>query len=148
MLKIMVKCNLILGNHRVADKYINMLAKTWAYSDWAEQYRRFIGHPELVSQDPELGWQQRNLPKGINGERFIQMEVLFGDLLAIIKANPRNAIARDYAVAFAVVARQQNMVDELFDLLKSLPQSGEIPQMLTQAHDYFHQWDNNKTLEP
>lgn len=148
MLKIMVKCNLILGNHSVAEKYINMLAKTWAYSDWAEQYRRFIGHPELVSHDPELGWQQRNLPKGINGERFIQMEVLFGDLLAIIKANPRNTIARDYAVAFAVVARQQNMVDELFDLLKSLPQSGEIPQMLTQAHDYFHQWDKNKTLEP
>ncbi len=53
-LKYMVKCALLNGEYKLAQKYNNVLHKTWFHSDWADKYQRFIDNPELIKEDAEF----------------------------------------------------------------------------------------------
>ena len=60
-LKRLVQTNLIFGNYAVAQKYIRILEKTFAYSDWARSQRRFLNNDRAVDADLLLGRLRRNL---------------------------------------------------------------------------------------
>lgn len=51
-LRQMTRCALLKGEWRLAEKYINLLSRTTFQKEWAEQQRRYIGHPELLNEDP------------------------------------------------------------------------------------------------
>lgn len=53
-LKFMARCALLKGEWKVAEKYLNLLKKTRYHREWAEKYEEYIGHPELMEQDPAL----------------------------------------------------------------------------------------------
>ena len=55
MLLRLIQTNLIYGYDNVAEKYIRLLEQTLAYADKASRYRQFLGHPEKMKADPELG---------------------------------------------------------------------------------------------
>lgn len=61
MLKRLVKTNLIYGEYKVAEKYIDLLEKTAYYKKWAGEQRRFLYNDEAVEQDPLLGKKRRGL---------------------------------------------------------------------------------------
>ena len=54
-IKMLIKTELINGNFKIAERYINVLKKTLHYKNWAEKYERMLFKPELVNSDPELG---------------------------------------------------------------------------------------------
>ena len=51
-LRLMVHCALIKEEWALAEKYLDLLAKTTFYADWAAERRRYVRHPELVEKDP------------------------------------------------------------------------------------------------
>lgn len=51
-LRLMVRCALLKGEWDLANKYLNLLSRTLFHKEWAESQRRFVGHPELLAQDP------------------------------------------------------------------------------------------------
>jgi hypothetical protein len=53
-LKYMVKCSLVNGEFALAQKYINVLKKTFFYSDWAAKYQQYIDAPKRIAEDDEL----------------------------------------------------------------------------------------------
>lgn len=54
-IKYMVKACLVNGDYELARHYNDMLARTIYHRDWSEHYGKFIEHPELIADDPELG---------------------------------------------------------------------------------------------
>lgn len=60
-IKILAQTNLIQGNYAVAEKYLNYLDHTLFYSDWAQQYRKFLYNDKAVESDSELGPRRRAL---------------------------------------------------------------------------------------
>lgn len=61
MLKRLVQTNLIYGEYKVAEKYIDLLEKTAYYRDWARDHRRFLNNDKAVGEDPLLGEKRRGL---------------------------------------------------------------------------------------
>jgi len=61
MLKRLVETNLIYGEYKVAEKYIDLLAQTAYYREWAREQRRFLYNDEAVEQDHSLGEKRRGL---------------------------------------------------------------------------------------
>ncbi len=53
-LRFMARCALLKSEWKVAEKYLNLLKKTRYHRAWAERYEKFIGHPELMREDPNL----------------------------------------------------------------------------------------------
>ena len=54
-IKILAQTNIAQGNYALAEKYLNYLDHTLFYSDWAQQYRKFLYNDKAVESDPELG---------------------------------------------------------------------------------------------
>lgn len=125
MLKMLVKTNLIYGEFPIAEKYLNMLSKTWAYKEWAENMRHFLNNDKAIEADPELGMKRKDLTKK---DAFTLMDGPFVDLLNIIEANPNDRAAVEYAIAYLLLARDKDntnhFVEEFYktDALKTLPQ--------------------------
>jgi hypothetical protein len=70
MMKRLIQTNLILGAYPVAEKYIDVLEKTFAYRSWAKEMRPFLNNDEALEKDPLLGAKRRALSKG-NSLMFI-----------------------------------------------------------------------------
>lgn len=87
----LIETNLIMGQEKVAEKYIAILEETKFYAEKANSYRKFLGHPELVQSDPYLGPLQKITAslQGISGETLV-------DLNMIVDRNPDYQPAKDY----------------------------------------------------
>lgn len=62
-IKLLIKTELINGNFRMAEKYINILKRTLHYRAIAMRYEKMINNSALVRSDPELGEKQELIPK-------------------------------------------------------------------------------------
>ncbi|MBK7713042.1 MAG: hypothetical protein IPJ37_20460 [Bacteroidales bacterium] len=94
-IKMLIKTELINGNFRIAERYINVLKKTLHYRQWAVIYERMLFNPEMVKSDPELGRKMRLLP----AEDFLIVTEDFRNLETMLKSNPGNRIAFEYKLA-------------------------------------------------
>ena len=92
-LKRLVKTNLIFGHYAVAEKYLNLIAKTTFHREWAEQYRAFLYNDAAVDADAELGEKRRCLSKQ---DRFAMFYGWLPELEDILEANPKNEKAMTY----------------------------------------------------
>ena len=54
-LQALVKMNLVMGAHDVAEKYISILERTLFYKGWASSMRAFLGNEDAIKADNELG---------------------------------------------------------------------------------------------
>lgn len=53
-LKLMARCALLKEEWKVAEKYLKLLQKTRYHREWAEKYLPYVGHRELIKQDPAM----------------------------------------------------------------------------------------------
>lgn len=88
-LKRLVQTNLIFGNYAVAQKYIRILEKTFAYSDWARSQRRFLNNDRAVDADLLLGRLRRNLP---SPSQLSYIEGVEPDLLTRAEQHPEEKL--------------------------------------------------------
>ncbi len=102
MLKRLVQTNLILGEYAVAEKYLDLLDKTYSYSDWSEAQRRFLYRDDLLMQDEEYALKRNSLPLQ---NRLAQTQGIVADFEQLIEANPQNKAAMHYLGASYLLAK-------------------------------------------
>ncbi|MGM0530784.1 MAG: DUF6057 family protein, partial [Bacteroidota bacterium] len=101
-LKLLAKTNLINGNYRMAEKYINMLKKSVNYRTWAKEYEALLYEPERVQSHPELGEKIKLLPKE---DFFIQLNTPQNNIPLLLNANQTNRKAFEYKMAWYLLTK-------------------------------------------
>ncbi len=94
-LKMLIKTELINGNYRVAEKYINDLGKTLHYRKQASKYEKLLKNPDLIRSDPELGRKLLLLP----GTDFFIRPDDRDNINLLFYSNPSNLKAFEYRLA-------------------------------------------------
>ena len=94
-IKMLIKTDLINGNYKIAQRYINVLKRTLHFRKWAEKYERMNFNPVLINSDPELGEKIGLLPKNdfFIGSNDVQ------NIDTLLKGNPDNKKAFEYKIA-------------------------------------------------
>jgi len=94
-IKMLIKTELINGNYKIAQRYINVLKRTSHFREWAERIEKMNFSPALIHADAELGEKLRTLPKRdfFIGSNDIQ------NIDTLLKINPHNKKAFEYKMA-------------------------------------------------
>lgn len=127
-IKMLIKTELINGNFKIAERYINVLKKTLHYRKWARKYERMLYRPELVNSDQELGGKIRLLPK----EDFFIVTDDFRNLDMLLQGNPENRIAFEYKMAKLLLEKDLMEVGSEIKKLKGLGYA-QIPRHIEEA---------------
>ncbi len=101
MMMRLIRTNLAWGAYGIAGKYITEMEKTWGYRKEARDMRRFLWNDAAVEADPELGYLRRCIPPV---DHFVGMDP-HKDLELILSVEPDNTAARDYYVAYMLLAK-------------------------------------------
>lgn len=94
--KRLAETNLIMGNYKVARKYLEVLRKTMFYRTWANETLALLGNEEAINRHPEYGRLRSYLVK----EDFFFSEKEISQMLGQqLMANPQNRLAFEYLQA-------------------------------------------------
>ena len=96
----LIKLNLVLGAHDVAEKYIMLLEKTMFYRKWASSMRRFLGDVEAIRGDEEMGMMYASLPLT---DEYARYEGVIGDMRDIHQACPSNFILSQFYELYQIL---------------------------------------------
>ena len=129
----LIETNLILKEDGVAEKYIRLLEQTLFYADRARAYRKFLGHPELVSADPRLGELQR-CTEGCD----IATNDMVDGLEQICRANPNHKAAFHYLGAYHLMSNDLEAFRRFLDTYQDCPALQPLPTCFKRAADYLH----------
>lgn len=150
MLKRLVQTNLIYGTYPIAEKYISVLEKTYAYRDWARSQRKFLYQDEAVENDPVLGARRRMLP---DRNSLAMINGLAGDLELFLKKGPANSAALQYLGAMYLLAKDlegfKALVEKYYgtEFLPALPVHFQeaVIVMSEKEPDYWKRFNISET---
>ena len=151
MLKRLVQTNLIYGTYPVAEKYISILEKTYAYRDWAQSQRKFLYNDEVVESDPILGTRRRMLP---DRNSLAMIKGLAGDLALFLEKGPANSAALQYLGAMYLLAKDlegfKALVEKYYgtEFLPVLPVHFQeaVIVMSEKEPDYWKRFNVSETI--
>ena len=131
-IKMLIKTDLINGDHRSAERHIALLKKTLPYRKWAEKHERMLHKPERVLADPELGAKSKLLPRK---DFFITpSDVLNIDLM--LMSNPENKIAFEYKLACLLLEKDFKSVVYQVKKMQNMDYDC-LPQHIEEAIIFF-----------
>ena len=151
MLKRLVQTNLIYGTYPVAEKYISILEKTYAYRDWAQSQRKYLDNDEVVESDPILGTRRRMLP---DRNSLAMIKGLAGDLALFLEKGPANSAALQYLGAMYLLAKDlegfKALVEKYYgtEFLPVLPVHFQeaVIVMSEKEPDYWKRFNVSETI--
>lgn len=151
MLKRLVQTNLIYGTYPVAEKYISILEKTYAYRDWAQSQRKYLYNDEVVESDPILGTRRRMLP---DRNSLAMIKGLAGDLALFLEKGPANSAALQYLGAMYLLAKDlegfKALVEKYYgtEFLSVLPVHFQeaVIVMSEKEPDYWKRFNVSETI--
>lgn len=151
MLKRLVQTNLIYGTYPVAEKYISILEKTYAYRDWAQSQRKYLYNDEVVESDPVLGTRRRMLP---DRNSLAMINGLTGDLALFLEKGPDNSVALQYLGAMYLLAKDlegfKALVEKYYgtEFLPVLPVHFQeaVIVMSEKEPDYWKRFNVSETI--
>lgn len=109
MLRMVLQIDLMRGSYSTAEKYISLMEKSLAYSKWAASQRRFLGDDEAVMSDEVLSDGRVDLQCE---DAFVLYTNPMDDLFRIVKANPADRTAMEYALSYLLLSKDMdNVVD-------------------------------------
>jgi hypothetical protein len=94
ILKILIKTEIINGNYKIAEKFLNVLRRTLHYRKWAYKYIRILDD-SLIFSDPEISKKTGMLPKA----DFFIRPVDSLNIESILRSDPGNRTAFEYKMA-------------------------------------------------
>lgn len=148
MLKMVLQIDLMRGAYAVALKYIELLEKTWHYSEWATAQRKFLFDDRAIEQDAVLGTGRRNFP---NEEAFVLFSSPMDDLYKILDTNPADGKAMQYALSYLLLAKDINHIKEFIDKYYGTPGLKTLPVPAQEAlifySDYYHTLDEDYAVQ-
>jgi len=127
MIQRLVETNLIYGAYPVAEKYISLLEKTYAYKNWAKEQRKYLYNEQDFSENNVLSKKRKSLVKD---DRY----VVSGDITAVLEQlsvnNPSNTLAMQYLLALYLTNKDLKNFKRLFEIYAKT----EIWPSLAQSH--------------
>ena len=102
-MKRLTEIEIINGQYDVARKYLNQLATTLYYRDWANEQLLLLGNEDAVNNHPFYGRLRSLRPKE---DYIFQPNSMFYTIKDLYDYNPENYVAEQYLKA--VVAMKQN----------------------------------------
>ena len=135
MLKRLIQTNLIYGAYPIAEKYIDLLEKTFYYRKWATDHRRFLYNDEAVENDPLLGAKRKDLLP-VNYLARISI-----DLQQMAEHNPSNTLPVQYLGSMYLLSKEMNafkmLVEKYYgtEVLPVLPISFQEGIIILAEHD-------------
>jgi hypothetical protein len=127
-IKLLIKTELINGNYKIAERYINVLKKTLHYKMWAEKYEKMLLNPALINSDRELGEKVRLLPK----RDFFILTDDAKNIERLLKENPDNKRAFEYKMARLLLEKDLLEVGSEVKKMKDIGYAN-IPRHLEEA---------------
>ena len=103
-LQALIKINLVMGAHDVAEKYISILERTLFYKGWASSMRVFLGNEEAVKADKEMGMMYASLPLT---DEYARLDGIVGDMRDIHEACPDNVILSQFYELYKILEGAQ-----------------------------------------
>lgn len=127
-IKLLAKINLINGNYPIAEKYINLLKKSPNYRKLARIYEQMLHNPENIRLNPEFEEKLNLIPK----ENFFIDILPQNNLLAILKSNTNNKKAFEYKIAWFLLTKNIDALNESINELKKIGYT-KIPLHIEEA---------------
>ena len=151
MLKRLVQTNLIYGTYPVAEKYISILEKTYAYRDWAQSQRKYLYNGGGFVSDPILGTRWRMLADRYS---LAMINGLAGDLALFLEKGPANSAALQYLGAMYLLAKDlegfKALVEKYYgtEFLPVLPVHFQeaVIVMSEKEPDYWKRFNVSETI--
>ena len=138
-LQMLVRTSIVFGRYQHAEKYIKLLEKTLFYKDWATAQRAFLYNDQKVLDDPEYGSKRRSLPN--DTREFIQARGPYYDLLLTLRTNPQATAARDYAIAYLLLANDVPHINDFIEEFYGTEAMPTMPLRLQEAAVAAHEKD-------
>jgi hypothetical protein len=102
-LTMLIKTELVRGNYKLAEKYIDLLGKAMFQKKTARHYAGFLHQREAISGDPELGPRLRTRMDHDFFSEGVDLEINLRSLLA---NDPANLPAQDYLMALLLLEKE------------------------------------------
>lgn len=103
--KVLTETNIVNGNYKVAQKYINYLKHTIFYSDWANETEKLLFNDSLVNKHPKYGRLRQLRYK----DDFIYSKSNFDKMLGVLYVeNNENQMALDYFLCQLLLDKNLN----------------------------------------
>lgn len=128
-LKRLIETELVRGNFRVAEKYINLLGSTMFHRKLADHYTQFLFNRAAIESDPELGPIMNN---HLKQDFFSEGMNLDKNLRMLLANNSSNGPAYDYLMALLLLEKE---VDQIAALLPGYlrAHNGIMPLLLDET---------------
>lgn len=124
-IKLLIKTNLINGHYKAAEKYIDVLKKTFHYRNLALKYDTLALKPDLITSDPELGEKIQLKPK----DNFIvRIRNPQENISYLLRSNPLNRKAFEYEIACLMLDKN------LVGLISALEKTGDMSYQKIPRH--------------
>ncbi len=129
VLKMMIKTELIKGNYKIAEKYIDILEHSLFYRDEAKKYRTLLYNDKAVEVHPELG-KKRALDTKV--DFFVLSENPPANLDLMLQVDSTNIPAIEYKLAWLMFNKDMEGVVKMLPIME---QAGykELPQNVEEA---------------
>jgi hypothetical protein len=109
-IKMLIKTNLINGNYRMAEKYLNILERSVTYKNWAEDYKKLLYYPDKVRSHPELGPKLKLLPEG---DFFIKIGMPQENINLLLDSNPGKPVFEYKMCEFMLMKNVEAVVNNI-----------------------------------
>ena len=131
MLKRLIETNLITGSYPIADKYIQLLEKTWFYKDWATAHRRFLYNDKAVEEDKILGMKRRCWKAEASAAKLYTDPV--SSLINLLPACPDNKAGLAYLTSFLLLNKDIETYKTLQESLYRSPAWRDMTECQQEA---------------
>lgn len=146
-LKHAVRCMLLSGEHRLAQRYINILKRTIFYRGWAKDMERYIENPALIEKTNEFAMplQLYCYPDNLGvDESFVEAY-----LTKEFKYVPENAtpLFLEVALTSAMIRKDQKAFWYIFERYLNECKPSKLPKNYQEALLLFLNLDKGNTVE-
>lgn len=136
--KKLIQTNLVFGNYKVAEKYINLLEKTLFYQEWAKNQRYYLYNEEAINQNSLLGTMRKSIPAD---DSLFGTAKLNSVLEILAETNPSYTVPIELLGVIHLAARDirgfQDILDKYYgtEVLPKLPLSFQEAIFVMSEHD-------------
>ena len=135
--------NTILGEYKIAEKFLKILAKSVIHKKWAEKYLVYTKNYDLAASDNVISEKREFMPKH---DFFTNHNEPIIDLKYLIKENPYNKMAFEYLIACALLKHD---IGEVIQNLHYMPdlKYHKIPRHIEEAILTFMVMQNTTKID-
>jgi hypothetical protein len=142
----LIQTELVRGNYKVAEKYVDLLGSAIFNGKTASHYRQFLYDRQAIESDPELG---PRLNIQMNQDFFSEGMDLEINLRSLLANDPSNLPAYDYLMALFLLEKE---VDKIATALPGYlnVNGGKLPPLLDESllvYKITHQEENQSQLK-